>query len=170
MEDRIKAELSVHLGEWLSTNPEMENFSVTGAMQSIFNSLPAEINPLGSGSSSDSQAPTVPTNLSATTVSSSQINLSWNASSDNVGVTGYRIYRNGGQIASTASTSYSNSGLLPSTQYTYTVSAHDAANNSSSQSTPASATTQPAGDSVPPSVSLTSPAAGSVLSGTVTLT
>ena len=170
MESRIRAELSVHLSEWLSNNPEMENFSVTGTMQSIFSSLPSAINPLGSGSTSDSEAPTVPTNLSATAVSSSQINLSWNASTDNVGVAGYRIYRNGTQLAVTATTSYSNSGLLPSTQYSYSVSAYDAAGNNSNQSSPASATTQPAGDSLPPSVSLTSPAAGSVLSNTVTLT
>jgi chitodextrinase len=170
MESRIASELGVHLSRWLSINPEMQNFSVTNTMQSIFNSLPAAINPLGSSSGADTQAPTIPTGLSATAVSSSQINLSWYASTDNVGVTGYRIYRNGAQIATTAGTTYSNNSLSPATPYTYTVSAYDAAGNNSGQSSPASATTQSAGDSLPPSVSVTSPAAGSILSGNVTLT
>ncbi|MGE5599381.1 MAG: discoidin domain-containing protein, partial [Bacteroidota bacterium] len=93
------------------------------------------------GGSSDTQAPTVPTNLTATAVSSSQIDLSWTASTDNVGVTGYRIYRGGEAIATTAGTSYSDTGLSPNTTYSYTVSAYDAANNESGQSAPAGATT-----------------------------
>jgi len=89
----------------------------------------------------DTQAPTVPTNLSATAVSSSQINLSWTASIDNVAVTGYRIYRGGTQIGTSASNSYANTALSSSTTYIYTVSAYDAANNASGQSASASATT-----------------------------
>jgi len=91
---------------------------------------------------SDTQAPTTPTNLSATAISSSQINLSWTASTDNVGVTGYRIYRGGTQIGTAATNSYSNTGLSPSTSYSYTVAAYDAAGNVSGQSASASATTQ----------------------------
>ena len=91
--------------------------------------------------SSDTQAPSVPAGLTATAVSSSQINLSWNASSDNVAVTGYKVYRNGVQIVTTANTTYSNPGLSPSTAYTYTVSSYDAAGNNSSASTAALATT-----------------------------
>ena len=94
------------------------------------------------GTSSDIQVPTVPTGLAATAVSSSQINLSWTASTDNVGVTGYKIFRNGTQLATATGTTYSNTGLTASTLYTYTVSAYDAAGNNSAQSTPASATTQ----------------------------
>ncbi|MHB8660883.1 MAG: peptidoglycan-binding protein [Minisyncoccota bacterium] len=82
----------------------------------------------------DTTPPTIPTNLSGTTISSSQINLSWNASTDNVGVTGYKIYRNGAQIAVTVGTSYSDAGLSASTAYAYTVSAYDAAGNTSVQS------------------------------------
>src|SRR5207244_10885315 len=77
----------------------------------------------------------------ASAVSSSQINLSWTASSDNVGVSGYRVYRNGTQIATTGATSFANTGLSPSTTYSYTVAAYDAAGNLSAQSSPASATT-----------------------------
>ncbi len=99
----------------------------------------------------DTQPPSVPANLQATAISSSQINLSWNPSMDNVGVTGYKVYRCQGsscsevQIGTTANTNYSDTNLSPSTQYTYTVSAYDAAGNNSAQSSPASATTQAQG-------------------------
>ena len=92
--------------------------------------------------STDTTAPSVPTNLSATAISSSQINLSWSASTDDVGVVGYKIYRNGTQITTTTNTNYSDTGLTPSTIYSYTVSAYDAAGNNSAQSTAVSATTQ----------------------------
>ncbi|MFZ3066075.1 MAG: fibronectin type III domain-containing protein, partial [Nitrospirota bacterium] len=94
-----------------------------------------------SGGSGDTQAPTVPTGLSGQPISSSQINLSWTASTDNVGVTGYSIYRDGALIDTSATNSYSNTSLSASTTYTYTVSAYDAAGNVSSQSSSASATT-----------------------------
>ena len=86
------------------------------------------------GGGGDTTNPSIPANLTAIAVSSSQINLSWAASTDNVGVTGYRIYRGGNQIATSATTNYSNTGLSPSTAYTYTVSAYDAAGNNSLQS------------------------------------
>jgi len=100
----------------------------------------------------DTTPPSVPAGLTATATSSSQINLSWTASTDNVGVTGYNVYRNGTQIATSATTSYSDTGLSASTSYSYTVSAFDAAGNNSAQSTSASATTQVAPDTTPPSV------------------
>lgn len=90
----------------------------------------------------DSQAPMVPTNLFATAVSSSQINLSWTASTDNVGVTGYEIYRKGSKIATVTTTSYGDGGLSSSTAYSYFVKARDAAGNVSGASSVVSATTQ----------------------------
>ncbi|MDO8742766.1 MAG: Ig-like domain-containing protein [bacterium] len=90
----------------------------------------------------DTSAPSVPSGLSATSISSTQINLSWTAATDNVGVSGYRIYRNGTQIATSAGTTYSNTALTASTAYSYTVSAYDASNNTSAQSASASASTQ----------------------------
>ncbi len=90
----------------------------------------------------DTTAPTVPTGLSATTVSSSQINLSWSASTDNIGVTGYDIYRGGTLITTVTGTPFSNTGLTSNTAYTYTVRAKDAAGNTSAQSTSVSAKTQ----------------------------
>src|SRR5213596_3288618 len=99
----------------------------------------------------DTVAPSTPTALSASAVSSSQINLSWTASTDNVGVTGYRVYRAGTLLATLgAVTTYQNTGLAASTTYSYTVQAIDAAGNASAQSGSASATTLAAADTVAP--------------------
>src|SRR6267154_1755949 len=104
----------------------------------------------------DTTAPTAPTGVAALAVSSSQINLSWSASTDNVGVTGYRVFRAGTLLATLgAVTTYQNTGLTPSTSYSYTVQAIDAAGNASAQSASASATTQqaaPVADTTAPSV------------------
>ena len=105
-------------------------------------------------SGTDTTAPTTPTILSVTAISFSQINLAWTASTDNIGVTGYRIYRNGAQIATSLTTSYSNTSLSPSTAYTYTIAAYDAAGNVSVQSTSASATTLSAVDTTTPTTPL----------------
>src|SRR5207245_6124242 len=66
-----------------------------------------------SNSVPDTTPPSVPTNLSAGAASSSQINLAWTASTDNVGVSGYTIYRGASQIATTSLTSYSDTGYPP---------------------------------------------------------
>jgi chitodextrinase len=90
----------------------------------------------------DTTPPSAPTSLSATAASSTQINLAWAASSDNIGVTSYDIYRNNVKISSTATTSFGDTGLSPSTTYSYNVIARDAAGNSSPSSAIISATTQ----------------------------
>ena len=107
---------------------------------------------------SDTTAPSVPTSVTATSISSSQITVTWTASTDNVGVTGYKIFRNGTQVGTSASPNYADTGLSPSTTYSYTVSAFDAAGNSSPQSGTASATTgavTPPSDTTAPSVPTT---------------
>jgi len=114
----------------------------------------------------DSTAPSVPAGLTATAASSTQINLAWTASTDNVGVTGYRVYRAGSLVATLgAVTSYQNAGLTAATSYNYTVQAIDAAGNASVQSSAASATTKTAttSDSTAPSLpaGLTATAASS---------
>jgi len=92
--------------------------------------------------SSVTTPPSVPSGLSASAASSSQINLTWNASTGGTGgIAGYRVYRGGSQIATTASTSYNDSGLAASTSYTYNVAAYDTIGNTSAQSAGASATT-----------------------------
>ena len=111
----------------------------------------------------DTQAPTVPTNLTATTASSTQINLSWTASTDNVGVTSYKVYRNASAtpIATPTVTTYNNTGLTASTAYSYTVCACDAASNCSAQSTTAFATTSAPPQSPPAPTNLTAVAVSS---------
>ena len=89
----------------------------------------------------DTTAPSVPTGLSAMPVSTSAINLSWNASTYNVGVAGYRVYRDGAFLATTSQTNFADSGLTAATTYSYTVQAFDASLNYSAQSGSVSATT-----------------------------
>jgi len=120
------------------------------------------------GSAPDTQAPSVPANLAATAGSPSQINLAWTASTDNVGVAGYQIYRNGVAVGTTSATTYSDVGLDANTTYTYGVAAFDAAGTVSAPSATASATTPPP-DMAPPSVpsNLQAP---NVASSSVTIT
>jgi glucose/arabinose dehydrogenase len=103
----------------------------------------------------DSQPPTAPGNLTATAASASQINLGWVASTDNFGVTGYRIERCQGtsctnfvQVGTSATTNFSSTGLLARTVYRFRVRASDAANNLSAYSNAATARTT--ADSQPP--------------------
>ena len=95
----------------------------------------------------DTTPPSIPTNLAGTAVSRSQIHLTWTASTDNVGVTGYKSFRNGVQIAASTANSFSDTGLTANTTYSYTVSAYDAAGNNSAQSSSVSVTTQSASTS-----------------------
>ena len=100
----------------------------------------------------DTQAPTVPTGLTATAVSSTKINLAWTASTDNVGVTAYKVYSGGVLVATLGNVTSSSRTNTPSNTYSYTVSACDAAGNCSAQSTAASATTPAAPDTQAPTV------------------
>lgn len=96
------------------------------------------------GGTSDTTAPSVPTNLVASNVTSTSLTLSWSGSTDNVGVTSYDIYMNGSLKTSTTSTSSSISGLTASTTYSFTVKAKDAAGNSSANSSTLNITTSTA--------------------------
>ncbi len=105
----------------------------------------------------DTTPPSTPTNLTAIAISSSQINLFWTASTDNVGVTGYNIYRCTGlscmpstQLTTATSTLYSNTGLSANTIYIYAVSAYDAASNESAKSASVSTSTPAIPDTTPP--------------------
>jgi chitodextrinase len=95
----------------------------------------------------DTQAPSAPGGLSAQAASQSQINLSWSASTDNVGVAGYEVYRKVGgggpvKVATVNTTSFGDSGLAPATTYAYYVVARDSAGNTSGNSNTAEARTQ----------------------------
>ena len=118
----------------------------------------------------DTTPPTTPTNLTATAASATQINLSWTASTDNVGVTGYRVERCSGaacsnfaQIATPTTTTFNDTGLTASTSYSYRVRATDAANNLSTFSSTATTSTTAAPDTTPPTAptNLTATAASS---------
>ncbi len=104
------------------------------------------------GSTADTTPPSVPTNLSANSVSSSEIDLSWAGSTDNVGVAGYQVFRNYNLLGTTTNTQFADTSAIPGTQYTYTVAAYDAAGNTSSQSLPATAATSSQADTTAPSV------------------
>lgn len=89
----------------------------------------------------DTQAPTAPTNLTTSNPTSNTISLSWTASTDNVGVTGYDIYKDGVLYSTATGTTATVSGLNPSTTYNFYVIAKDAAGNASPASNTASGTT-----------------------------
>jgi hypothetical protein len=93
----------------------------------------------------DTQPPSTPSNLTATAVSSSQINLTWTASTDNVGVVGYYLFRDGALIASPTSPSYADRSLTANRNYVYSVASVDAAGNQSTPSASVSAQTLPPG-------------------------
>ncbi|GJF28865.1 hypothetical protein KNE206_15650 [Kitasatospora sp. NE20-6] len=95
----------------------------------------------GGGGGGDTQAPTAPGGLTSTGKTSSSVSLSWNASTDNVGVTGYDVYSGSSVVASATGTSATVTGLAASTAYTFTVKARDAAGNASAASSAVSVTT-----------------------------
>ena len=99
----------------------------------------------GPGGGSDTQAPTAPGNLRSTGKSSTSVSLAWNASSDNVGVTSYDVYRGSTLATSVSGTSATVGGLSPSTAYTFTVRARDAAGNTSPASNAVTVTTDQGG-------------------------
>jgi len=98
----------------------------------------------------DTTAPSIPTNLSVDTITATSISLSWTAATDNVGVTGYEIYRDGIKVATSTTTTYTDSNLNPKTAYRYTVTAYDLAGNVSESSSAVSGTTAEQGDITPP--------------------
>lgn len=89
----------------------------------------------------DDEAPTVPGNLSAAAITTTRIDLSWDAATDNVAVAGYNVFRDSAFLASTTATAYTDSGLSEATTYAYTISAFDAAGNESARSATATETT-----------------------------
>jgi len=113
-----------------------------------------------SNSTADTTAPTAPSNLHSTSVGTNSAALAWGASTDNVGVTGYNIWR--------GDTTYTDNALNSGTSYTYGVRAFDAAGNISASSNVIKVTTN-AGDTTAPTVSMTAPTAGATVSGTTTV-
>src|SRR5207249_2355510 len=108
--------------------------------------------PAGSSSSGDTQAPTAPSSVAATAASSNQINLTWTASTDNVGVASYVVERCQGsgcttfaQVGTPTAANFNDTtGLTAGTTYSYRVRAKDGAGNTGPYSSVANATTQSA--------------------------
>ncbi|MEU4703556.1 fibronectin type III domain-containing protein [Nonomuraea dietziae] len=94
-----------------------------------------------SGGGGDTTAPSVPGNLRSTGSTSSSIALAWNASTDNVAVTGYNVYRGSTLVTTVTGTTHTDTGLASGTSYTYTVRARDAAGNLSAASNAVTAST-----------------------------
>ncbi len=93
------------------------------------------------GAAPDTQAPTAPGSLSASNVTQTTLTLSWNASTDNVGVTGYDVFQGSTNLGSVTGTSANITGLSPATAYSFRVRAHDAAGNNSGFSNTVNVTT-----------------------------
>jgi chitodextrinase len=103
----------------------------------------------------DTIAPSTPNTLNASSITSTSFILSWSASTDAVGVKGYKIFKNGVQIGTSSTTSISVISLSASTNYSMTVSAFDAAGNNSNISAAKIVTTAPAPDTSGPAIGIT---------------
>ncbi len=88
----------------------------------------------------DTEKPSVPGGVTAVAPSAYQVNVAWSASTDNVGVAGYKVFRNGSLVATITTTSFGDATVSPGQTYSYTVSAVDGSNNESAQSSAASVT------------------------------
>ena len=107
--------------------------------------IQADMNsPIGSGSS-DPQAPSTPTGVTATGVTSSEIDVTWTPSTDDVGVAGYTVFRNGTQVGTATYPSFQDIGLSASASYTYTLRAFDGAGNTSPLSSAVTGVTRSSG-------------------------
>ena len=136
--------------DWHSTDPvsprEISRNNACFTFQNNRNPFvdhPEYANAIWSSGPADTQAPTIPTNLVTSNPSSSTMDLSWTASTDDTAVTSYDVYVDGSFYVNTgsATSTYTVTGLTAETTYSFTVLAKDAANNMSTQSTAADGTT-----------------------------
>ena len=140
----------VYRGVTLVGSPTTTSYTDTGltAGQSVVYSVSAITNgtetaktTLVPATTTDSVAPSAPTNLAAPTVAADRVLLTWTPSTDNVGVTGYDVLRNGAVIGSAPSATYTDTTVTTNQTYSYAVRAKDAAGNPSSASAPLGVTT-----------------------------
>lgn len=134
--------------EWASQDPvsqrEIDRNNAVYARQGNRNPYidhPEYVNMVWANSGSDTEAPSIPANLTANNPTDSTISLNWTASTDNVGVAGYDVYANGVLKATVSGTSTTVTGLTPLTTYNFYVIAKDTSGNSSAQSNIATGTT-----------------------------
>ncbi|MGB9619761.1 MAG: fibronectin type III domain-containing protein, partial [Armatimonadota bacterium] len=125
-------------GQWNLLGTHSFAVGTTGYITLTNNGVPSDKNVMADAvrfeEVLETTPPSVPTNLQASALSDSRIQLTWNASMDNVAVAGYRVYRGGACIAICTTTSYTDTGLSQNTAYTYSVSAFDTSGNKSANS------------------------------------
>jgi hypothetical protein len=131
-------------GDSLTVNV-LEKPAISGANFAIDNIVLATGSSGGGGG--DTQAPSIPQGVTAVANSATSVTVSWAASTDNVGVTGYDVYRDGSKLATVggSTTTFTDGTAQPVTTYSYTVDAFDAVPNTSGKSSPAATVTTPAG-------------------------
>jgi chitodextrinase len=174
------ASYDIYLNGALVGNSTSPSFALTGLTPSTTYTLTVQSKDTAgniSGASSvltfttpaDTTPPDAPANLIASAITATSFTLTWTPSSDDVGVAGYTIFNGGVPFGTATAATYNAVGLTPSTIYSISVAAYDAAGNTSTVSDPLSVTT---GTNQPPTVSLVTPAANDAvtLPGTITLT
>jgi len=146
---KITLKSAKEVAKWVSQYKWVEMAATTGKIIERGTKLYTYATPLesvfvvvGSPFLSDVAFPSTPTVFTATAVSSNQVNLSWDASTDDISVTGYNVYRDGVFLKSVTGTSTFDTGLSADIEYCYAVSAYDVAGNESGQSIETCATTQ----------------------------
>lgn len=112
-------------------NPFIDNPSYVNA---IWGAAPG-------GGTTDITAPSIPLNLTSNAKTATSVSLTWTASTDNIGVTGYEVYRGTTLVTTATSTTYNVTGLTASTAYSFSIKAKDAAGNKSASSSSLSVTT-----------------------------
>ncbi|MFI9150348.1 cellulase family glycosylhydrolase [Streptomyces sp. NPDC053367] len=135
----LKPALWQHQGKFVSLDHEVP----LGGAGSTTGISVSDVHGGGTPDPTDTQAPTAPTGLTGTATTSNSVSLSWTASTDNVRVTGYDVYRGTARVnsAPVTGTTFQDTGLSPATTYRYTVRARDAAGNVSDPSAALSVTT-----------------------------
>ncbi|TCI92160.1 S8 family serine peptidase [Tenacibaculum sp. M341] len=125
-------DVSVNLNSFAGSNIKIRLVGTTGNGWSSDIAVDNLAVTAGGGSTADTQAPSVPSNVQASSITETTATISWSASSDNVGVTGYDVYQGSSNIGTVTATSANITGLSAGTSYTFSVVAVDAAGNESS--------------------------------------
>ena len=147
---------NIYVDDVLTAQTANINYQITGLTPNTSYAIQVEARDLinnksekstvvNASTTTDTSAPTVPTNITATNISGTAFKINWDAAADDTGVTEYRVFVDGTFEAATADVTYSLTGLTVSTTYQISISAKDAANNESAQSSAIGITTTDGG-------------------------